>query len=68
LCRNHPRILAGKWKRLAFPSTAIFSRFPNKNPVFPTLAKNKNWTAAGARFTGYGRAEFAFLVSPTWKD
>jgi hypothetical protein len=39
-CFAHRGILAEKWERLAFPSTAIFSRFPNKNPEKPTLVKN----------------------------
>jgi hypothetical protein len=37
---NHPGILAEKWERLAFPTTAIFSRFPNKKLENATLGKN----------------------------
>jgi len=39
LCDNHPGILAGKREKLAFATTAIFSRFPNKNPENATLVK-----------------------------
>jgi hypothetical protein len=40
LGNNHPRILAEKWEKLAFATTAIFLRFPNKNTENPTLAEN----------------------------
>jgi hypothetical protein len=33
----HLAILAGEPGKVAFPSTAIFSRFPNENPEIPTL-------------------------------
>jgi len=36
---NHPGILAEKREEFEFASTAIFSRFPNKNPENATLAK-----------------------------
>jgi hypothetical protein len=40
LCDNHPGILAEKGEKLAFATTAIFSRFPNEKPEKPIFAEN----------------------------
>jgi hypothetical protein len=39
LCVKHPDILTGKREEFAFATTAIFSRFSNKNPENPILEK-----------------------------
>jgi hypothetical protein len=50
---DHADILAEKWERLAFATTAIFSRFPNKNPENATFMK-KSGSATGQRFKRKG--------------
>jgi hypothetical protein len=37
---KHPGIIAERWRKLAFATNAIFSRFPNKNLENATLTKN----------------------------
>jgi hypothetical protein len=60
LCVKHPAILAGNGEKSSFATTAIFSRFPNKNPenaIFeflkeaPLLRWNNSTVVAAANYS-----------------
>jgi hypothetical protein len=55
----HPGILAGKRENPAFATTAIFSRFPNKNPENATLVKSGSVTGHQFKRKGTKVAELS---------
>ena len=56
-------MLPAQRKKSSFATTAIFSRFPNKNPENATLAK-KDFTSASSGFCKRSK-EFAAAIQMT---